>query len=437
MITNEDQALQRRLCAIALAATTAGEFTRDALLTTPNAWFTDLGARTVHQCILAQSQPTPLTVAKAIQESGLITGPGLGPLLADLIAPDDGRTTRGQVRMMIDMIRAAYIRHRLECMAGTVSAATSRGVTPEDGMAMIEAEIADIRATSQAGAATFGTIKNAVAKLNAEIDAIQTQLANGEATSVISTGIENLDRQLFAGGFTPGQMVFVGARPGQGKSSFLVSCAVNMARARRRVGIITLEMRDTEIAGIMVQHCGNVSLKPLYSRPGNAEEMMGFVTGASEVAEFSIWMDSSTSMNIEQVCSRVTHMVNSLGCEIVFVDYAQRIKRRPNVNTVDELTLISERLTDLAKQLNVPLVGLVQLNRDVEGIPSLEHFKGTGQFEQDAHVAILLHRPEANKLDGEFVTPGHEPMNLVLAKQRRGGTGIIAATFHRELQRIQ
>ncbi len=437
MITNEDVRIQRRILSITLSSFPGvSQFAQELLAVTPNAWFTDHGARIAHQCINAQQSPDSYTVAKAIQESGLLEGPAFSQLMADLVYSDATTPTRAQIRLTLDLIRGAYIRHRLETMTDTIASATASGVTPEDGMAMVESEMASIRAASESGVVTFGSVKTSVKRLVSEIEAIQDQLQNAEPTPVISTGIENLDRQLFAGGFVPGQMIFVGARPGQGKSSFLVTCAVNMARAGRRVGIITLEMRDTEIAGVMVQHCGNVSLKPIFDRVMNADEMMGFHQGAAEVSDFTIWMDASTSMNIEQVCSRIAHMVHSVGCEIVFVDYTQRIKRRAHSSTFDELTLISERLTDQAKHLNIPIVGLVQLNREVEGLPSLEHFKGTGQFEQDAHIAILLHRPNANALDKELTIPGIEPMQIILAKQRRGATGVLPATFTRAIQRI-
>ncbi len=436
MISNQDIELQRRILGIAVSQyPVAATFAQEILTTVPSAWFTDRASRIYHQCLLTQSSPDSFTVAKAVQESGLIALNELGPVLAGVSYNEERTPTKVQMRTMVGQIRSAYIRHRIECMADTLKTAATAD-TPDTGMAMIESEIADIRATSQAGNVTFAPVKDAVAKLWNEIVDVQERITDGRETSVLSTGIESLDRQLFAGGFTPGQMIFVGARPGQGKSSFLVTCAVNMAREGRKVGIITLEMRDTEIAGIMVQHCGNVSLRPVFSRVMNNGESTAWMQGAGVVAALPIWMDSSTSMNIDQVCARIVHMVHAIGCEIVFVDYTQRIKRRPNASTFDELSLISERLTDQAKHLNIPIVGLVQLNRDADGMPGIEHFKGTGQFEQDAHIAILLYRPDALKRDDEFHYPGMEPMSLVVAKQRRGVTGVVPATFHRSIQRI-
>jgi replicative DNA helicase len=259
-------------------------------------------------------------------------------------------------------------------------------------------------------------------------DAIERQ----SRTAAIPTGIAALDVHLFGGGFREGQIILVGARPGVGKSSFMLNCALNQARAGYTVGIVSLEMSARHLAEILAQIESDTAFQKFYRVPMMEWESDALEGGIHRVCGLPIWVDDASRKTVEQVTSRIAQMVNVERCDIVYVDYAQRISFSGKNDSVRELNHISERLTECAKELSAPIVALAQLNRDLNNsVPKLENFKGSGQFEQDAHIALLLHRPNADK-DGEI-----EDMEIHLAKQRRGvAHAHVHVKFTRSTQRI-
>lgn len=425
MIHETDSKLQR---AVVTAALESPHF-RDAVAMVPEAWFTDRAARMARHLVFSQGFTDPIGLGTAI-----VTDPGLRDEFGAAAFDFQMSSIYGEAGLLwhINQVRESFVRHSIECLPDTIAKAAGAGLTADERLAHIEEAVNNLRHMAESGKTAYSHIKAGALEAIADIEEAQAAIAAMSATRSIPTGIEDLDAMLFGGGFHPGQFVIVAARPGIGKSSFMINAARNQAHAGRKVGIISLEMTRRELAQVGAQIAANVSMAKFFREPMSAGDLGRAVAGLEDIGGCEIYVDDSSSLTADQVAARTTHMVRVEGCEVVYVDYVQKIRFTGKLDAVQELNRISERLTQTAKDLQIPLVGLAQLHRDAaNGVPRLEQIKGSSQFEQDAHIALLLHRPEA--MENYDV----EKMEIVVAKQRRGASNTIVATrFERQTQRI-
>lgn len=427
MITESDILLQRRLLGAAMEYTDA----RDALALLPDEWWTDHASRLARQ-ILVEKRPQSKMAFGTI----VISNPHLRAQFGDgTILPDfDGTGIHtSSLDWHIEQLRQAFIRHSVECFTDHVQHASSPSIEGEERINILETAINDIRQKSRAGLSSYAHIRQGVAAAIEEIQAAQSAIQAGERTRTIPTGIENLDALLFGGGFHPGQIVFIGARPGVGKSSMMINCARNQAKEGWKVGIVSLEMTRRQLAEIGAQICSDMSFQRFYRQAMTQDDLNKAIAGLTDIGGCEIYVDDSSALTADQVAARIAHMARVEGCQIVYVDYAQKITKTGKKDIVQELAHISARLTQSAKELDIAVVSLAQLNRDAaNAAPRLENIKGCSDFEQDAHIALLLHRPEQNNQSIDV-----ETMEIHVAKQRRGiASGFVTAKFDRHTQRI-
>lgn len=257
------------------------------------------------------------------------------------------------------------------------------------------------------------------------------------------SGFAELDHAL--GGLKPGTLTVVGARPAMGKSIFGQNVALNVAKkldtseSPQRVLFLTLEMSPVEIANRMIQQEAKVNVRAVVeSGQGtlNREQMKGLTYSCKFLKKMPLDVLDVSGMNI----IRISHLVESEHRKhpyaLVVLDYLQLIKgysKKAQENTVEQVAEVSQGLKRLAKNLNIPVVALAQVNREAAKggkAPTLADLKGSGAIEQDSDAVILLHRPAyyaENKK--ELTTHQLEEMQLILAKNRHGETGIFNARF--------
>lgn len=427
MITHSDMQLQRRLVGAAMD----DRATRDALAILPDEWWTDNASRLARQVMLDKG-----TQSKYAWATVVLGNPHLyAQFSSGTIIPDfDGAGIHASnLDWHVEQLRQTYIRHSVECFTDHVSRASDPTIEGEERISILETAVNDLRQTSRVGLSSYAHIRQGVTAAITDIQAAQEAIHSGERTRTIPTGIEKLDALLFGGGFHPGQIVFVGARPGVGKSSMMINCARNQAKDGWKVGIVSLEMTRRQLAEIGAQISADMSFQRFYREQMNKNDLDRAIAGLTDIGGCEIYVDDSSVLTADQVAARIAHMARVEGCQIVYVDYAQRIAKTGKQDIVRELAHISARLTQSAKELNIPVVALAQLNRDAaNAAPKLENLKGCSDFEQDAHIALLLHRPEiaTQKIDVE-------EMEIHIAKQRRGiASGFVGVKFDRQTQRI-
>lgn len=243
------------------------------------------------------------------------------------------------------------------------------------------------------------------------------------------TGFPTIDR--LYGGFFKGQMIVIGARPSVGKSALAGQMAMNMARSGAQVGFISLEMSNNEIAARFAAIDTNSSFTEIFRGLYQDENQRDhFYQQISKTSNLPISVSDKTEVNIAEIKAKaykLKHKKGNLGCLII--DYLQLVDgdNQSNRNRENEVAKISRGCKIIAKELEVPLIILCQLNREVDKRPfkqrhpQLSDFRESGAIEQDADVAMFLHSDfKSGHLEDEQGNTTEGQADIVIRKWRNG-----------------
>jgi len=251
----------------------------------------------------------------------------------------------------------------------------------------------------------------------------------------IKTGFKSLDRE--NGGFQKGQLVVIGARPSVGKSAFMGGMAVEMAKEGKTVGIVSLEMSNTEIAARLASYDTNtdfgVVYRGLYKDMEDAHRLYEKI-GAS-TSTLPIYVSDKTKVNIPEIRAKAEKLKSLHGLDCLYIDYLQLVNAiggSYNKNRENEIAEMSRGCKIMAKELNIPVVLLCQLNREVtkrkgeDKYPQLSDLRESGAIEQDADVVMFLHSDFMSGLEqDEHGNSTERQADLVIRKWRNGRSNFI------------
>lgn len=262
----------------------------------------------------------------------------------------------------------------------------------------------------------------------------------------ISTGISGFDRM--NGGFRPGQLIYLGARPGVGKTALGLYIATHVAEKSGPVLIASLEMTKTEIIERMFAARTGIDLGTLTSHRVN-DEQWGTVWGqTSEMSKYPIRFLTSASAGTPQRIKReAAAMKRDKGLAMIMIDYIGLMRGDGKYNSrYEEVSDISRQLKLMAMDLNVPILSLTQFNRNAErgaARPSMADARDSGSLEQDANVFLVQYAPDEPKAgtdDYQFWAGckerGTEFQMLICEKYRQGRTGKVPLEFNKPLMRF-
>ena len=246
----------------------------------------------------------------------------------------------------------------------------------------------------------------------------------------IPTGLTDLNRM--TSGLQNGELIAIAARPSVGKTAFALHLARQAAMQGHAVAVYSLEMQGERLADRWLLSASDIN--PYRWRTGipNPHEVAEAHTTAAELARLPIHVDDSTSISMDHVRSSARLLKSKDACDLIIIDYLQLCDMstgQKNRNREQEVAQASRKAKLLAKELNVPVVLLCQLNRESEGRPGgrpeLFHLRESGAIEQDADVVMLLYRPALARLttDRESGYPTEGLGVVIVAKQRNGETG--------------
>jgi replicative DNA helicase len=284
------------------------------------------------------------------------------------------------------------------------------------------------------------TIKELVKKaINTIEDFHQRQ---GVLTGV-GTGFTDLDKM--TSGLHGGEMVVIAARPSMGKTSLAMNIAEYVSIEQRLpVGVFSLEMTSESLVLRMLCSRSRVNLRNV--REGFlAERDFPKLTGAAgKLASAPLFIDDSSGLSILQLRAKARRMSQQYGIKLFVIDYLQLLHStaRRAENRQQEIADISSGIKSLAKELNVPVIVLSQLNRELEREknrkPRLSDLRESGAIEQDADVVGLLYTPSSDDEESAgSVEQDAMPVNLLIAKQRNGPTGDVNLTFLKSYTRFE
>ncbi|HVJ89242.1 MAG TPA: replicative DNA helicase [Labilithrix sp.] len=322
-----------------------------------------------------------------------------------------------------------------------------------------EQAIYNIARTSskQSAEKLIDVMKKAFAKLN---DAV----ARGDRITGVSTGFDRFDRQ--TAGLHEGDLTIVAARPGMGKTSFVLNLAANIAKPKHNelandpsqrwdepgVGcaIFSLEMPREQLANRLVCSEARVDVSKMRTGFLGPTDWNKLTMAASALGSLPIWIDDSPGLSLLELRSKVRRIqaeydqrddsgrkIRKLGC--VIIDYLQLMKGRDGASSREqEISEISRGLKALAKELELPVIALSQLNRAVETRsekskrPMISDLRESGAIEQDADNIIFIYRDDYYNAD----SPEQNIAELIVAKQRNGPTGTVKVRFDKQWTRF-
>ena len=265
---------------------------------------------------------------------------------------------------------------------------------------------------------------------------------SGKATGV-PTGFRDLDK--LTSGLHPGNLVIVAGRPSMGKTSLAMNIAENVALDYNLpVGVFSLEMSSEELVKRILCSRAKVNLRAVREGFLADRHFHELTSVASQLMKAKLYIDDSAGLTVNQVRARARRMKLQHDIQLIVVDYLQLMRapsRRADLSRQTEVADISAGLKALAKELEIPIIVLSQLNRQPEsrdeGKPRLSDLRESGSIEQDADLVGLLVRPEVYEDDEDKRASLKNKATLIIAKQRNGPTGDVDLTFLHEYTRFE
>lgn len=247
----------------------------------------------------------------------------------------------------------------------------------------------------------------------------------------LSTGFERLDEVL--GGLVEGTLVTIGGRTGMGKTAFAFNLLRNLAIEKNIPSLyISLESTEQLCTNILIVCTLNIKYRGLLSGQLVAEEWEKMDKGLPRIANAPVYLDTKSTYTIDDICKTVEEAVQEYQVKVVFIDYLQLIFAKTGFteNRYLELNYITRRLKALAKEFNITIVLLSQLNRNAEGEKRLDHrpvltdLRDSGTICDDSDVVCFVHRPEYFHIyDDEKGNDMRNKALIIVAKNRLGYTG--------------
>ena len=261
--------------------------------------------------------------------------------------------------------------------------------------------------------------------INRAVEQIEINQKREDGLSGVPSGYTGIDRVTF--GWQPADLIILAARPSVGKTAFVLTMARNMVVDHHiPVAFFSLEMPDTQlVTRIMVSETGLPSEKLRGAKKMTQDEWTQLHDGLNKLSRAPLWIDDTPSLSIYEFRSKARRLVNKQHVKHIIIDYLQLMTGPPELKGMreQEVAAISRSLKAIAKELNVPIIALSQLNRSVETRggnkrPQLSDLRESGAIEQDADIVMFIHRPEFLGVQDEGGFPGET--DLIIAKHRNG-----------------
>ncbi|NGP18956.1 replicative DNA helicase [Devosia aurantiaca] len=314
-----------------------------------------------------------------------------------------------------------------------------------------------------------GGFQNFGAALNASIQMAGEAFQRDGGLSGVATDLHDLDRQM--GGLQRSDLIILAGRPAMGKTSLVTNIAFNVAKAWRGevtpdghtktvdggiVGFFSLEMSSEQLATRILAEQAEISSSDIRRGRIHDSQFSKLVDVSNMMSRLPLYIDDTGGISVAQLAARARRLKRQKGLDMLVIDYLQLLSgssKASSQNRVQELTEITTTLKALAKELEIPVIALSQLSRQVEARddkhPQLADLRESGSIEQDADVVLFVYReeyylknkepkegtPEHLTWQGEMEKV-HGKAEVIIAKQRHGPTGTVQLSFEAQFTRF-
>lgn len=354
-----------------------------------------------------------LTLTHVLKKKKLFERVGGSSYLASLT---NAVPTAANIEHYAHIIKETYIRRSLIKMAASMTDISfSEDKASDEILDTVEHEIFSL--SQENIKQGFIHIRDALAISFDKLDELHKKQSQYRG---IETGFVDLD--VLLSGLQESNLIVLAARPGQGKTAFVVNVAQHIAaNTKLAVGIFSLEMSKEELVDRLLVSQANIDAWKLKTGKLSESDFESLSTAMGELAEAPVYIDDTPGISISEMRSKARRLQLEHGVKLLIVDYIQLISPgRRLENRVQEVTFISQSLKNLARELKIPVLAVSQLSRAVEHRgerrPQLADLRESGAIEQDADVVIFLYTQ-----DEEFTSQRIVKVNV--AKHRNGPTG--------------
>lgn len=278
------------------------------------------------------------------------------------------------------------------------------------------------------------------------INVIQKASANKDGLTGVPTGYHKLDD--ITSGWQQSDLVIVAGRPAMGKTSFALSMAKNIAADYKvPIAFFSLEMSNVQLVNRLISNCCEIQGSKILNGQLKPDEWDRLDRRINNLIGAPLYIDDTPGLSVFELRTKARRLVREHGVKIIMIDYLQLM----NANGMrfssrqEEVSTISRSLKGLAKELDIPILALSQLNRGVEsreGLegkrPQLSDLRESGAIEQDADMVLFVHRPEYYHIyQDESGRDLHGMAQIIIAKHRKGATGDVLLNFRGEYTRFE
>ena len=279
------------------------------------------------------------------------------------------------------------------------------------------------------------------------MDMVKIAHANKGGITGISSGYFKLDDMIC--GWQNSDLVIIAGRPAMGKTAFALSLAKNIAADQKiPMAFFSLEMSDVQLANRLISNACMIEGTKLMSGQLDRADWLRLDKKIDKLKDAPLYIDDTEGLSVMELRTKARRLVREKGVKLIMIDYLQLMTASGMKfnSRQEEVSLISRSLKGLAKELNIPVLALSQLNRGVESRqgaegkrPQLSDLRESGAIEQDADMVIFLHRPEyyGLKMSDDGLIDYHNRAEVIISKHRKGATGIILMNFIGDYTRFE
>lgn len=277
------------------------------------------------------------------------------------------------------------------------------------------------------------------AVLQRTLERIQ-HIHNNPGTVVgVTTGIHDIDK--VTNGLQRSDLILLAARPSMGKTALALNIAANAAREKKVVALFSLEMSKTQLGNRLMSTWSGINSQYLNTGVFSDDDMKSLLRALDDLSPLKLFIDDTAGISLLELRSKARRLRHEHGLDLVVIDYLQLMQggrvRLTEQNRQQEISEISRNLKALARELDVPILALSQLSRQVEmradKKPQLSDLRESGSLEQDADIVMFLYRDEYyNRDDAE----NKNIAELIFAKNRNGPTTSVHLQFNKEIMRF-
>ena len=376
----------------------------------------------------------PVTLVNALTEAGTLDQVGGAVYLTELV---DMVPTTAHIDTYIKIVAQKYLaRELIAASTETVKECYELQEDSEELLDHVQSRIFEL-AEKRIGK----SFQPAVSLVKGVVDKLEKLHDDSHYATGVPSGFYDLDE--ITSGFQRSDLIVIASRPSMGKTALALSIAQHIAVTEKKgappipIVIFSIEMSSEQLIQRMICSLAEIDAQRVRKGKFTNSEWVRITTAADRLAKAPIYINDTPGISALQIRAIARRLRSTYGIELVIVDYIQLMQgsTRRYDNRQQEISEISRLLKGLARELNIPVLALSQLNRDVESRPGrkpqLSDLRESGAIEQDADVVILLMRPDYYDED---IRPGEA--DLFIAKQRNGPTGYVTLTFLKDITRF-